>query len=105
MIIIKSKQTHAKIIFQFVSCAGCAGQPGHLYSDHEERVHEDHHQHLPVQPRRGRPRHPRVRHAHRVVPDVETVSLDPGRGKRRISISLRIKPVRQIQFTNYKLCF
>ena len=31
--------------------AWCAGQPGHLPGDHQERVHEDHHQHLPFQPR------------------------------------------------------
>ena len=50
--------------FQFVSCTWCTGQPGDVYCDHEERVHEDHDQHLPVQPRRGRPRDPPVRHAH-----------------------------------------
>ena len=68
-------------MFQFVSRAGCAGQPGHLHRDHEERVHADHHQHLPVQPRRGGPGHAAVRHAHRAVPDVEAVPMDPGRGE------------------------
>ena len=36
---------------QHVFRAWGAGQPGHLPGDHQERVHEDHHQHLPFQPR------------------------------------------------------
>ena len=47
---------------------------------HEKRVHEDHHQHLLVQPRRGGPGHLAVRHAGGTLPHVEAVSLDSRRG-------------------------
>ena len=48
--------------------------------DHEERVHEDHHQHLLVQPCRGGPGYLAVRHASGTLPHVEAVSLDSRRG-------------------------
>ena len=51
--------------------------------DHEKRVHEDHHQHLLVQPRRGGPGHLAVRHASGTLPHVAAVSLDPRRGISR----------------------
>ena len=51
---------------------------------HEERVHEDHHQHLPAQPGGGRPGHPHVRHAGGALPHVAAVPLDSGRGGRSL---------------------
>ena len=48
---------------QFVPGAGCFGKPRHLPGDHQERVHEDDHQHLPLQLGPRRPRHPCSRHA------------------------------------------
>ena len=48
---------------------------------HEKRVHEDHHQHLPIQPGRGGPADPAVRHADRAVPRVAPVPLDTWRGQ------------------------
>ena len=43
---------------QFVSSPWCPGQPSHLPGDHQERAHEDDHQHLPLQPGPCRPWHP-----------------------------------------------
>ena len=58
---------------------------------HEERVHEDHHQHLPLQPRCGRPGHLAIRHAGGTLPHVEAVSLDTWRGIGLSFLWLRIR--------------
>ena len=68
---------------QFVPGAGCLGQPRHLPGDHQERVHEDDHQHLPLQLGPRGPGHPGPCHASRALSDVATVSLDLRRGTLR----------------------
>ena len=65
---------------QFIFGPWCPGQPGHLPGDHQERVHEDDHQHLPLQPGPCRPWHPDPCHASRTLPYVAAVSMDFWRG-------------------------
>ena len=61
--------------------------------DHEKRVHEDHHQHLLVQPRRGGPGYLAVRHASGTLPYVAAVSLDPRRGTY-IALSIHYEQIK-----------
>ena len=74
---------------QFVLGVGCVGQPGHLPGDHQERVHEDDHQHLPLQLGPRRLGHPGPRYASRALSDVATVSLDLRRG---VFIYIKVAP-------------
>ena len=63
-------------LLQHLLCAGCARQPCHMLGDHQERVHEDDHQHLPLQPGHIGPGHLVPHHARRALSYVAPVSVD-----------------------------